>query len=257
MPESTMESHGTDAAFVRLIDSQAVAGDEALAAHTRQCEPCAIRLRELADRSRAFSTLLAKHPLPAMAPERLRHIRGSVARNGSRAPSPFWSRSDVRIAAGVLLFATLVVASPAAAWIAEQLGRLGAGSAPADVVGSTNSGNATGDSVGAPGTSISFAPESPTLNVRLAGRQRSGALILFAGGTERVSAEIVPGIDPGRESLLVLPNELRIANSDMSGASYHLTLPPTVRTVIVAIGNTTVRVAVTPGMRREIRLAAP
>jgi hypothetical protein len=91
---------------------------------------------------------------------------------------------------------------------------------------------------------VSFTPDSDVLVVRVATRQAEGSLVLETSATPTASAAVRG--QGQHEAIVVLPDELRIANTAASRATYRLTLPARLKRVVVVIARDP-PVSVTPG----------
>jgi hypothetical protein len=216
--QRTGAPHVDDGELVRQIDGEAPA---AVGAHIASCQPCSTRLQEMRERLARLSDLLrdidvVTPPIAAPDAAALRLIRAE------RWVSRLW-----QAAAAVVLVAGLAV-SPLGAWVAAQVGRLGA------ALTSDGDGRraASPEVPSEPGpTVVYFEPVGAELTVRLAARPSAGSFRVDRD--DRASAQIVRA--HAGESLVVLPSELRIRNTPASRADYLITVPASVHSVRVQV----------------------
>jgi hypothetical protein len=84
-----------------------------------------------------------------------------------------------------------------------------------------------------PAGMVSFVPEADVLTVRIATRQVEGSLVFEKSRAATASVTVRGQGD--REAVVVLPDELRIANMAASRATYRVTLPARLKGVTVVV----------------------
>jgi hypothetical protein len=101
---------------------------------------------------------------------------------------------------------------------------------------------------------VSFTPDSDILVVRVATRQADGSLELETSVVPTASATVRG--QGAHEAIVVLPHELRIANTAASHATYRITLPARLKRLVVVInGDRPVPLApIAPGDSQAIDL---
>jgi len=223
-------THVDDVALVRLLDGEGTATERArLAAHLGSCAACEERRGLLAEASRELSLLLdrADSAPPAFA------LRCPPLRP--------WRAWPAAAAAVVLVLSTVTLfAAPVRSWIVGRWTVVHRLLHAAPVLSPTQR----------PGGAVSFIPASDVLVVRVATRQAEGSLLLETTATPTASAEVRSAGE--REGLIVLPDELRIANTPTSRATYRLTVPTRLRRVVIVI-DAEPPVFVTPALAGEGR----
>ena len=99
-----------------------------------------------------------------------------------------------------------------------------------------------------------FTPTSDVLVVRVVTRQADGSLVLEATDAATASAAVRDAGDS--VELIVLPDELRIANTAGSHAAYRITVPARLKRVVVLVGaEPPVSAAPVLGERRTLDLS--
>jgi hypothetical protein len=237
---ATPGPHLEEGALVRLVDREVSDTERAqIVAHVERCSQCAGEWRAIVGRSRALVELLERtDPGP-------RIFALTVHRRPSRTPLRSWpaAAAVVLLVVGVVAFS----ASPIRAWIIE---RWADGRRLIGIRGHSGHVQSLGPTRQETAGGVSFTPASDVLIVRLATRQAGGTLLVEATDALQVSAE-VDGASVGGE-LLVLPNELRIANAAQARASYRVAVPTQLKEVIVLIGGEPPAI-IAPGLAGERR----
>ena len=219
----------SDAQLVRYIDRACEGVEESrIEAHLVTCRACSNRLERVRHRLGRLSDVLALADLPGQV--ELVGPAGSLRRPGigvpGRAPSAR-GRQRLRVAAMILLtLAGAFTFSPVRAWVSEGLSALIGGAVP-EVAGTQP--ETAGFGV------ITFATTTEDFVLHLVSAQAEGAVVLRAAAVYRASAQVVEG--DGTEELAVLPTGLQIRNSADSRATYRITVPETLRSVSVRIGD--------------------
>jgi hypothetical protein len=240
--------HADESALVRHLDGEGSPEERAsVSAHLAACEECDRQYRTLAARAKAFADLLARtDPLPR--PFALR-----LERRTARSRFRPWAAA----AAALLVVGSIaLVVSPGRAWILERWADvrrlLGAPLASPDP---QPPAPAAVDTVGV----VSFTPASDILIVRVTARQAEGSLLLETTTAPAASAVVSNRGGGDGEELIVLPDELRIANTTTSRATYRVVLPSRIRRVVVLIAaEPPVSIApLVPGDRRSLDLREP
>lgn len=224
--------HLDDGALVRLLDHEGSCDEQVrMATHVGACDGCHGRHGVLAAWSSGVSALLVEADAPTRA-FGLVHERRS-----SRAPWHWWPAA----AAAVLLVAgTVAVGAPVRTWVA---GRWAGLRDLLDLPG-VRVVQTPPRPPSAPVGVVSFTPDSDVLVVRVATRQAEGSLVLETSATPTASAAVRG--QGQHEAIVVLPGELRIANTAASRATYRLTLPARLKRVVVVIAREP-PLSVTPG----------
>lgn len=216
------DAHASDADLVRLLDGESAPSlGAAVDVHVAGCAECSARLAMLRARSASLSALLLATDPPTPSLEPVRSPARTIAR---RAPS-------LRIAAGLLVAAAGMAAAATPAvrgWIAARTSR---GVVARDRVPDARTAPVDAAATGAV---IGFVVERAELAVQVMLPQASGVLELRAGEAALANAEVIRGEGEG---LVVLPGALQFRNRAGSTASYRVTLPPAVSSVIVRIGS--------------------
>jgi hypothetical protein len=224
-----MTAHLEDATLVQYLDA-AIAGEEreAAARHLATCGACADRLAVVQRRTARLAELLAATDVP---------VSDTLLRT-PRRPVPVPA-----LAAAVVLMAATAAATvqPVRAWVVERslaVWTLVTG-------GSEAHGAASAERPADPAAtaSVSFVPSGRTFFVQVAVHQRVGTVTVVSEAGSAVTAEVRGG---GPEQLVVLPDGLRIDNTDASSADYTVIVPATLREVSVAVAGRVV-VRLTPG----------
>jgi hypothetical protein len=241
MPTSLAEEHLSDGDMVRLLDGEMDPGERArLEAHAAGCEACASRLRQLRRRSARLSGILLASdpeapPAPAEAPDELtlRRIRRDREARTAPAPRP-WLRAAAVVA---LLLAAGVVASPLRAVVAEWLRtrweRIAAPDARPAAPPAEAPAAAPAEPAGS-GARVQFTPQGTTFTLEVATPQAGGAVEVRRAAGASATAEQTGGGE--QADLLVLPAGVRIRNAPGATADYRVTVPASVRTVRVRVG---------------------
>lgn len=239
MPTRLTEGHLSDDSFVRLLDGQLEAGERAwVESHAVQCEACAARLRQLRRRSARLSGILLASdpeapPAPTQVPDELTLRRMRRAR-GASAPRPW-----LRVAAVVaLLLAAGVMASPLRAVVAEWLRTQWERIAAADPRVAAPPAEAPAGRPSEPtaaGARVQFTPQGATFTLEVAVPQAGGAVEIRRATGASATAEQTGGGE--QADLLVLPSGVRIRNAPGATADYRVTVPASVRTVRVRVGD--------------------
>jgi hypothetical protein len=230
LPIKTRGPHLDDGALLRLLDGEASAAErDGFATHVEACALCQGRRGLLAGWSEGASELLARSDA---AP---RGFARAPARPLARVPWTMWAAA----AAGVLLVGgTVASAAPLRTWVIgrlvalEQVLHFPARPRPIE---RRPAEQAAPPAASTPVGAVSFTPEGDVLLVRIATRQVAGSLVLEASTTPTASA-VVRG-QGEHEAVVVLPDELKIANTPASRATYRLTLPARLARVVVVIGS--------------------
>jgi hypothetical protein len=231
--------HLDDGALLRLLDREGSAAERAgLETHIGACHMCQGRQGVLAAWSRGVSEVLARADVPLRAFALVRDHRAT------RAPGRWWPAAA---AAVLLVLGTVAVAAPLRTWVDERWAGLRHWLAVPETTRPVQTPPRT---LSAPVGVVSFTPDADVLVVRVATRQAEGSLVLETSATPTASA-VVRG-QGAQEAIVVLPAELRIANTAASRATYRLTLPARLKRVVVVIARDP-PVFVTPGSPGESR----
>ena len=214
-------THLDDGALLRLLDGESSRAERAqLVTHIETCEACHRRHRLLSAWSRAASDVLFRTD---GAP------RVFALHTNGRGRVTLWRWWPAAAAVVLLVGGSVAMAAPVRTWIVQRWPTLGhllvhvpAGTRPIPV-------QAPSPAVG----EVVFTPDSDVLTVRVATRQAEGSLVLETSTTSTASA-MVRG-QGEHEAVVVLPDELRIANMVGSRATYRVTLPVRLKRVIVVV----------------------
>jgi hypothetical protein len=231
--------HLDDGALLRLVDREGSAAERArLATHVGACDMCHRRHGALAAWSRGASEALARSDAP----------RRSFARvPDRRAPRAPWGWWPAAAAAVLLAVGTVALGAPVRPWVLERWAGLRRWLHVPEAARPAQTPPRTPE---APVGVVSFTPDSDVLVVRVATRQAEGSLVLETSATPTASA-VVRG-QGAHEAIVVLPDELRIANIAASRATYRITLPARLKRVVVVIARDP-PVFLTPGSPGESR----
>jgi len=184
----------------------------------------------------------ADAPMPPIA-----YPGDRIARATRRRAVVRWSAA----AAVVVLGSTALGVAPVRAWIVRA----------ARVVWAAATGRGR-EHAGVPvpagpraASSVSFAPAGSTFTVRIAGRQSGGTLTLETAPGRAASAVITDGEG---DSLVVVPDGLRIENGPGATASLLVRVPAATPRIAVSVGASAPRVFVPsgPGQRWVVDLRA-
>jgi hypothetical protein len=165
-------------------------------------------------------------------------------RRATQVPWRFWPAAA---AAVLLVLGTVALGAPVRTWVVDRWAgwrRLLDDSKAAGTVQTPPRAPL------APVGVVSFVPDSDVLVVQVATRQAEGSLVLETSATPTASA-VVRG-QGEHEAIVVLPTELRIANTTQSRATYRITLPARLKRVVVVIARDP-PVSVIPGSPGESR----
>lgn len=246
---AAVNPHLDDGALLRLLDGEGSAAERALlVTHIETCEVCHRRHGVLAGWSRAASEVLSRTDA---AP------RVFALHENGRGPATVWRWWPAAAAVVLVVTGTVAVAAPVRTWMVGRWAEL---RQLLHVPGTTRPAHpSTGDQAPAPAPStavgeVLFTPDSDVLVVRVATRQAQGSLVLETNATTNASATVRGQGE--HEAVVVLPHELRIANTVWSRATYRVTLPTRLRQVVVVIdGDRALSLApVAPGESRAIDL---
>lgn len=242
------EQHPTDGDLVRLLDGEEE--DPALEEHLERCDDCRRRYRRIAGWSREVGRALdAVDPVVE---------EGAEPDREADAPwtgAPRWMKA----AAGVVLLVSAALAfQPVRAWVVDRAERV------AQRLGFVDR---TGPEAGAGGggASIAFVPEGRRLRIQVEAPQTEGELEVAMGPDDgRVRASVVdpePGAAGPAPGFAAFPSELRIRNGSGVGASYRVTVPPSIEELEIRVGGRSLaRLAgeeIAPGETRSWTLRAP
>ena len=227
------DGHLADELLLQLLDgmlSPTEAHD-----HLSGCRECSSRYEALERASVLLRSSLPDVPMPRID-----------WRAGHRRPR--WVISvPMAVAATLVVLASAAAATPPIRhWILRQVS-----GEPAPAVREIPA-NPVPSPAQATGVIASFAPTDSTLVVRFDRSQPRGSIEIEAAPGNRVSAQAVGGAS---EEMIVLPGQLRIANTEASTADYRITVPLSVRVLRVVVGGDEVAVIRTePKLHRRIDL---
>jgi len=222
-----MTDHVNDGDLVRLLDEGPEGQLISALQHVTSCADCSTRLESLRKRGQRMTTLLndTDPPVPRF------HL-----------PAPSRNRALAAAAVLTLVLGGSLSVQPLRAWIIAQ-GRAVFGrseSVTPDGMTVTNVVTPTPD---AGVTSVSFSPRDTVLVIEVMTWQRRGGLVIRAGGTAEITAATVEPND--EDGFVVLPNGLRIENTDRSIATYQVTVPRSILRVNVRVSGQSIRHVVT------------
>ncbi len=202
--------HLTDGMLLAVLDDEAE-GADAERAHLSSCRECGNRYALLITASNLLASTLppvAKVIMPMPVPR----------------PKRWWVGYPAAAAASVLIVASAAAATPPVReWIVRQFSHpeTPAPAAPAPVT--------PPPAVAGKGMIASFAATDTQLVIRIDRRQSTGDVELVASTSDRISAQVLAGA--AAEELIVLPGQLRIANTAGSIAGYRIAIPAFVKSV--------------------------
>jgi hypothetical protein len=230
--------HPDEAKLLGLMDDALGAGERAVAeAHLRECASCRADLHRLRRRLGRLDELLARTDF---LPPAGRDAKVVPLRRRARPGAASW----LRAAAVVLVLAgAAALATPARAWMAEWLaGSRGPSAGPASPAAPAPR---AAPAAGAKQSSqVRFAAAGASFTLWIEGPQRAGAVTVRTTPSGAATAEVVAGT--GDAELLVVPQGLRIRNAPESAAEYRVTIPASVRTVRVRVGEASTLLLRTP-----------
>lgn len=245
--------HPSAGHLVRRLDGEMDAATSArLARHLLRCPACHERMSELETRSREVRHYL-RSPGVQEGVEAARRARARSAVRGAAARhrSTVHARRAWAVAAA-LAGVTVVSLStdPLRGWVDRHL--------PVELVGTDAVVPAVtlpSAVVGSDGSVVSFQPTGERFELSVEAHQARGELLIQVLPIERATAQITSGES---ESLLILPSGLRIENGATSQASYRVTLPASVESVVLSVGNEEPRTLTIPqasgGWRQTVLL---
>lgn len=243
--------HADDGELIAMIDDDLTESAKWVPWHVAECAECAARAERWKGQSAFVSLRIAELPVPST--DRLTNQIDdfSVARL-RKANRPVWRNPGLRAAAGLILVAGVAAAGPIRSWIGIH------------IIGSeTNkAANSASGSGGIrplpPGTAptvstIGFDVQGSKLSIRFIHKPRQGTVTILAGEFDRVSVDAIgSGAD---ESLLIMPAELQVRNSEASTANYEVKVPAVVREASIVIGSGKPQsISLSPGKTQVIRL---
>lgn len=226
--------HPSAGLILRRMDGELEpALDHRVARHLERCAVCKRReqsMRDVSeDASAAVRSALLETPVPELRRAAARRaVREEMRRRGARR----WrvrGLAAAASAAGVLVLSWTV--GPLRAWVWEK-GPVAAG-------GEEATATLPVAVVGAEGSIVAFSAAGETFSLEIEHAQATGELLLQVLDVDRAAAQIT---ETSGESMLVLPRGLHIENSAGSTASYRITLPASVRRVMLRVGDAPPRV---------------
>jgi anti-sigma factor RsiW len=227
--------HVDDGDLIRYVDGELTAGESChVDVHLATCSACASRLDALQQQASRFSELVSQVEIAPVSDIRRARSLAEVERAASRRSRPHFQQRAawVRAAAAILVaFSTVVGVSPLRAWVIERWHDLVDHLRPAGSIAPV----AVSEDDAEPSV-VSFVPAAQTFELRIEGAQKTGVVQLRAGDNALASAQVVGAT--GNESLIILPSGVRITNDLRSSASYMITVPASVRLVVVHVGET-------------------
>jgi hypothetical protein len=249
-------SHIDDGDLVRLLDGECSAAErEQLDDHIAVCPDCKTNADSLQRASALFSKSALE--LDAREPERSKPEL-SLGRRYARRQTQF-SFLSVRVLRAAAVLALMIVAftaTPARAWLVqgwESLVSLVRSETPEvpEVPAVPEQASATVSSI------LRFSPRGSQFRLEFMSWQAGGTLVLQLDSAATASAGIVG--EEGNEEMILLPNGLRVRNSDGSSTSYEVRLPLSLSVIEVSIaGSTLLRLDVqseSGPSRRELSLS--
>lgn len=225
--------HPTDGDLLRDLDGElSDLEHRRVRKHVEECLDCDSRIHLLQEQSEVVHSFLSPSGGLEVEPDDLSRARAlgaiRVARRAAAGRHSTARRRMTVAAAAAGLVVGLSTVSPLRAWVhdlivgapTESSRRLPVASLPVTVVG----GN---------GSLITFRPTQASFELRVEHRQEAGSLAIRIGSGVLATAHTSGAAD---ESIMVLPQGMRIENRPGSTASYRVTLPSTLKTVRVVVG---------------------
>lgn len=225
--------HLDDGDLIRYVDGELTPAESYhVDVHVATCSACARRLDALQQQASRFSELVSRVEIAPISDIRRARSLAEVQRAASKSRPQFLQRPGwIRAAAAVLVaFSTVAGVSPLRAWVVERWHDL----VDQLRVDGTATPLASAEEDRGPSV-VSFVPTAETFELRILGTQKTGVVQLRAGDDALASAQVLGGT--GGEGLVILPSGVRVANEARSTASYMITVPASVRVVIVQIGD--------------------
>jgi hypothetical protein len=240
-----------DAALVRYLDGELPEIERARLERDLAGDPAAAaRLATLRRRSERLRTLL--HRDDAAAAQLDRRVPEPPHRTGAAPRTivfgrPRRDREALRLRAAVVILALLaagLVVPPVRAWIASGITRLTGDEAAAGV--DVHAAQPTpGDDTA---VTVTLEARGDTFDIRIDRHQAEGTLIVrrSRGETAALPGGDTASDDRGRAvlrgaagdaDLLVLPGSLHVRNGEGARASYEVSLPASIRSVRIRIGD--------------------
>jgi anti-sigma factor RsiW len=246
--------HPSDAVLLRQLDGalgEQVTGR--LTAHLERCQACRRRSAALRAQSAAAAEYLRSLPDGAdtAAAARMRARTATRVAESRRARVGRQWRGWAAAAATAGLVMLSLGVDPLRAWV---LARLGIGSAPTAAPAGARPVSLPPVIVGSDGSVVSFPTASSTFELVVQEAQPSGEIRVQVRAGDRVTAQMVGA---GGESMLVLPSGLQIENSAASTASYRISVPASVRVIVVRIGGAPSQIVPVDATRGDWSVSLP
>lgn len=226
--------HPTDGDLLRDLDGElSDLEHRRLRKHLEECLDCDSRINLLKEHSAVVQSFLSPSGGMDVEPDDLSRARALGAmRAAQRAAAGRRSMARRRLtvaAAAAGLVVGLSSVSPLRAWVRDLI----RAEAPTEPGRSLPVASLPVTVVGGNGSLITFQPTQTSFELRLEHRQEAGSLAIRIGDGVLATAHTAGAAD---ESIMVLPQGMRIENGPGSTASYRVTLPATLKTVRVVVG---------------------
>lgn len=250
---SASDPHPIDDVLLAFLDGEPNGSDEQIAAHVAGCSVCAANVERLRRRNALVEAGLRELDLgmPPVPPYAAVQHRQRVAR---------WT--TLRRAAGIaaVLGGTALAVGPIRAAVVEWFSgddRALSAEAPRSTRPSpTPPASETDQATENP--EVRFTPEGAEFEIAFAAAQTAGTLEVANHSAAYGTLQTLGGT--AGDPFLVLPQKIRVQSTDLSRASYRLTLPRPVKRLRVVIGGHGRAVVLpqeSPGKRLTLPLNAP
>jgi hypothetical protein len=222
--------HPSDGDLVRYLDTELPELDERrLRTHLDGCAECTGRAESLAAESSAVASYIARTGL--VAPDQVARARALAAVRRANAQPPRASYATRGMLAACVVLVLALSAQPVRAWIAERWdGLRGASVRPAEVT-------TLPAAVVRRSSVVAFAPRGELFDLQIERFQPGGTLTVQVRDVARATAQVLDGAN---ETMLILPDGIRVENRAGSRASYLVIVPAKLPLLRVTVGGETV-----------------
>ncbi|MBW3628540.1 MAG: zf-HC2 domain-containing protein [Gemmatimonadetes bacterium] len=222
--------HPSDGDMVRYLDTELSELEERrLRTHLNGCAQCTARLEAIASQSSAVARYIGQTGLPG--PDAVTRARAlALARRASVQPRRGWRRLRLA-AAACALFVLALTAYPVRAWIAERWDGFRAPAAAPTEAATLPASVVRRSSV------VAFTPRGDRFDLQIESFQPAGTLTVEVRDLGRATAQVLNGAN---ETMLILPDGIRVENRAGSRASYLVTVPANLPLLSISVGGETV-----------------
>jgi hypothetical protein len=219
-------AHVDDGVLLAIHDQQLDTGLDAARLHVQRCAECTARMAAIARHGETVRDALASISVPSLDAS---SFRRRLARTRSARAVSFLRRPATLAAAAVIVVAVAAAASPVRHWLTRRMGR----AAPPPTLPKSND-HVVKSKLPA-GATISFAAPGPEFTVTLDSLPAAGVVTASRTIRNEISARVAHGVGTGGDAMVVLPNELRLHNSEASRASYDILVPGAISRLVVVV----------------------